>query len=61
MKIAGVKYQFLREQDDGKIVMAKKKGEGAITMQSTKTAVVIAHVEEGRLTHNMLSTRMSNF
>jgi len=48
VKIAGVKYQFLREQDDGKIVMAKKKGEGAITMQSTKTAVVIAHVEEGK-------------
>jgi len=48
VKIAGVKYQFLRGEDDGKIVYAKKKGEGAITMQSTKTAVVIAHVEEGK-------------
>jgi len=48
VKIAGVKYQFLRDADDGKIVLAKKKGEGAITMQSTKTAVVIAHVEEGK-------------
>ena len=47
MRIAGVKYQFLRDTDDGKTVLAKKKGEGAITMMSTKTAVVIAHVEEG--------------
>ena len=42
----GNKYQFLREED-GKIVFAKKKGEGAITMQASKTAIVIAHVPEG--------------
>ena len=42
----GEKYQFLREED-GKIVFAKKKGSGAITMQATKTAVVIAHCPEG--------------
>jgi len=48
VRIAGVKYQFLRDTDDGKTVLAKKKGEGAITMMSTKTAVVIAHVEEGK-------------
>jgi profilin len=42
----GVKYQFLREED-GKIVFGKKKDEGALTMQSSKTAVVIGHTKEG--------------
>ncbi|VDI24798.1 profilin [Mytilus galloprovincialis] len=42
----GLKYQFLRE--DGKIVFAKKKGNGALTLQSSKTAIVIAHTKEGR-------------
>ena len=42
----GQKYQFLREEDK-KIVFAKKKGLGAITLQSSKTAIVIAHCPEG--------------
>ena len=42
----GVKYQFLREED-GKIVLAKKKEHGAISMQSSKTAIVVAHCPEG--------------
>ncbi len=42
----GVKYQFLREED-GKIVFGKKKDHGALTMQSSKTAIVIAHTCEG--------------
>ena len=42
----GVKYQFLRE-DDGKLALGKKKGEGAITLQASKTAIVIAHCAEG--------------
>lgn len=42
----GVKYQFLREED-GKIVFGKKKDHGAITMQSSKTAIVIGHTAEG--------------
>ncbi len=42
----GVKYQFLREED-GKLVLAKKKGNGALTAQKSKTAVVIAHCQEG--------------
>ncbi|CAB4008968.1 DNA primase [Paramuricea clavata] len=42
----GVKYQFLREED-GKIVFGKKKDKGALTMQCSKTAVVIGHTAEG--------------
>lgn len=42
----GVKYQFLREED-GKLVLAKKKDQGAISMQASKTAIVIAHTSEG--------------
>ncbi|XP_072180690.1 profilin [Diadema setosum] len=42
----GLKYQFLREED-GKLVLAKKKGNGAISLQSSKTAIVIAHCAEG--------------
>ncbi|XP_060081234.1 profilin-like [Ylistrum balloti] len=42
----GTKYQFLKEED-GKTVMAKKKGEGALTCQASKTAIVIAHCKEG--------------
>lgn len=42
----GIKYQFLREED-GKLVLAKKKDQGALTIQSSKTAIVIAHTVEG--------------
>lgn len=42
----GVKYQFLREED-GKLVLGKKKDHGAITLQCSKTAIVIAHTSEG--------------
>ena len=40
------KYQFLREEDK-KTVYGKKKGFGAITLQASKTAIVIAHMPEG--------------
>merc|ERR1712226_1550922 len=43
--IAGVKYQFLRGEDN--IALGKKKDNGAITMQKSKTAVVIGHNKEG--------------
>lgn len=46
VRAEGVKYQFLREEDQ-KIVMAKKKGEGALTLQSSKTAIVVGHCPEG--------------
>jgi len=42
----GMKYQFLREEDK-KIVLAKKKGNGALTLQASKTAIVCAHCVEG--------------
>lgn len=38
----GVKYQFLREED-GQLVLGKKKDYGAITLQASKTAIVICH------------------
>jgi len=43
--IEGVKYQFMR--GDGNIALGKNKGVGAISMQATKTAVVIGHTKEG--------------
>ena len=46
VRIEGLKYQFLRVEDD-KIVYAKKRGEGAVTLQASKTAIVIAHCPEG--------------
>jgi len=42
---AGVKYQFLR--GDENLALGKKKDNGAITMQASKTAVVIGHTKEG--------------
>ncbi|EDO34163.1 predicted protein [Nematostella vectensis] len=42
----GEKYQFLREED-GKLVLGKKKDHGAITIQASKTALVIGHTKEG--------------
>ncbi|XP_068731830.1 profilin-like [Montipora capricornis] len=42
----GVRYQFLREED-GKLVLAKKKDHGALTLQASKTAIVIGHTAEG--------------
>ncbi|ELU03438.1 hypothetical protein CAPTEDRAFT_162297 [Capitella teleta] len=46
IRVENNKYQFLREED-GKIVMAKKKELGALTLQSTKTAIIIGHTAEG--------------
>ncbi|ESO89381.1 hypothetical protein LOTGIDRAFT_183446 [Lottia gigantea] len=44
--LGGVKYQFLRSED-GKLVLGKKKDHGGVTLQCSKTAIVIAHVAEG--------------
>jgi len=43
--IEGIKYQYLKEDDN--VVLGKKKDNGAITMQKSKTAVVIGHTVEG--------------
>lgn len=42
----GVGYMFLRVDDD-KIVLAKKKDFGCLTLQASKTAIIIAHTAEG--------------
>jgi len=42
----GVKYNFLRSMDN--LALAKKKDYGALSMQCSKTAVVIAHTAEGQ-------------
>ena len=39
IRAGGTKYQFLREEDG--TVLAKKKGEGAITCQASKTGMVL--------------------
>ena len=52
IRAEGEKYQFLREED-GKMVYAKKKGSGAITLQASKTAIVIAHCPEGSQQGNL--------
>jgi len=44
--IESVKYQFLRAEEQG-LVLGKKKDNGAITMQKSKTAIVIGHTKEG--------------
>ena len=46
IRAENTKYNFLREED-GKVVYGKKKGNGAITIQASKTALVIAHCPEG--------------
>lgn len=45
--IEGHKYQFLSSQE-GKVVFAKKKDQGSVTMQSSKQAIVIGHTPEGK-------------
>jgi len=52
IRVEGVKYQYLREED-GKIVLGKKKDEGAITCQASASAVVIAHTKEGQQQGNV--------
>ena len=42
----GNTYMFLRVYDD-KTVFAKKKDHGALTLQASKTAIVIGHTTEG--------------
>jgi len=51
INVAGVKYQFLRGEDN--VALGKKKDNGAITMQKSKTAVVIGHTIEGKSQGNV--------
>lgn len=45
--LEGIKYQFLRVEEQGKLVLGKKKDYGAVTFQASKTAIVIGHTAEG--------------
>lgn len=49
--VGGTKYQYLREIDGA--ILAKKKDHGAITMQASKTAIVMAHCPEGKQQGNL--------
>jgi len=44
---AGLKYTFLREDPEEKLVLAKKKDHGSLTLQATGTAIIIGHTIEG--------------
>merc|ERR1712048_659155 len=57
--IGGVKYQFLRADDEEKYVLGKKKDHGAVTLQASKTIVIMAHTEEGK-THGDTNTSVGN-
>ena len=46
VRIEGKTYQFLRELDE-KIVYAKYRKYGGVTIEASKTAIVIAHCPEG--------------
>jgi len=46
--IGGEKYRFLREDKDEGLVLGKLKENGAITMQKSETAIIIAHTLEGK-------------
>jgi len=44
--IGGIKYQFLRGEET--LALGKRKDHGAITMQASKSAIVIGHMIEGK-------------
>jgi len=46
VRVNNVKYNFLRSEDD-KVVICKKKDFGALTLQASKTAIVIGSCPEG--------------
>ena len=44
--VESIMYTFLREMDE-KIVYAKRKDQGSLTIQATDKVIVIAHTAEG--------------
>jgi len=46
VRMEGEKYQLLNVLDN-KLILAKKKDKGALSIQKSKTAMVIAHCPEG--------------
>ena len=45
--LSGEKYQYLKFDAETKTVLGRKIGQGAITIQHSKLAIVIAHCPEG--------------
>jgi len=43
--VEGIKYQFLKEDDN--VIYAKKKDHGCLTMQKCKKVIIIAHTKDG--------------
>lgn len=46
--VGGVKYQFLRHDEEEGLLLGKKKENGAITIQKSERAIVVAHTIEGK-------------
>ena len=48
VRAEGYKYTYvrLREEND-RLVLGKSKGQGAVTLQTSKTAIIVAHTKEG--------------
>ena len=46
--LGGIKYRFLRSDEDEGLVLGKLKESGAVTIQKTGTAVIIAHTIDGK-------------
>jgi len=46
--VGGVKYQFLRHDEEEGLVLGKMKEKGAITIQKSETGIVMAHTIEGK-------------
>jgi len=46
--LGGVKYQFLRTDPEEGTVYGKMKEQGAITIQKSNTAIIMAHTAEGK-------------
>jgi profilin len=46
--IGGQKYMYLRADPEEKLVLAKLKDNGALTIQAANTCIVIAHTAEGK-------------
>ena len=48
VRAEGLKYTYIRlREENDRLVLGKSRGEGSVTLQSSKTAVVVAHTKEG--------------
>ncbi|XP_065060889.1 profilin-like [Rhopilema esculentum] len=47
IRLEGLKYQYLKFDGDAKLVIGRRIGSGAITIQCSRSAIVVAHCPEG--------------